>query len=148
VCAIVGDGDFLQTVQELATAVQYDLPVLVVVCNNMGWQSITDLQIDAYGAESDYATRFMDRHGRPVSPHLADIASAFGARGIRLETPQQISETIRRGLELRQPTVVEVLVARDLPRSAGVSDGWWDVPVPGYLPERRAAYERGRGGIQ
>ncbi|MBU1751529.1 MAG: thiamine pyrophosphate-binding protein, partial [Chloroflexi bacterium] len=40
VLGLLGDGDFLMTAQELATAVQYDIPVVYVVANNAGWIAI------------------------------------------------------------------------------------------------------------
>jgi acetolactate synthase-1/2/3 large subunit len=141
VCAVVGDGDFLQTIQELATAVQYDLPILVVVCNNQGWQSITDLQISAFGRDSDYATRFLSKTGEPVSPRLAEVAQAFGAMGVRVDRVEQLPAALRRVVSSRRPAVLEVMVERAYPRSAGVSDGCWDVPVPEYFASLRQAYE-------
>ncbi|MFN8375887.1 MAG: thiamine pyrophosphate-binding protein [Anaerolineae bacterium] len=44
VVALVGDGDFLMTVQELATAAQYNISAVAVIFNNQGWQAIRDLQ--------------------------------------------------------------------------------------------------------
>jgi len=144
VVAIVGDGDFLMTIQELATAVQYEIPVLAVVLNNCGWQSITDLQIDAYGPEHEYATRFLNRQGEPLSPHLAEVAQAFGVHAVRVERPDEVAPAVRRALDAGTPAVVEVMVAQDHPWSGGVVAGWWDVPVPIYLTERRAEYEQAR----
>ena len=40
------------------------------------------------------------------------------------------------------PNVIVVPVRREYPESAGPVSGWWDVPVPASLPERRGAYER------
>ncbi len=51
VVGLVGDGDFLMTAQELATAVQYDIPVVYVVANNIGWIAIRDLQAAVYGED-------------------------------------------------------------------------------------------------
>ncbi len=42
------------------------------------------------------------------------------------------------------PAVVEVLVERAYPLSGSPAVGWWDVPVPAYLTEQRARYERER----
>ena len=144
VAAIVGDGDFLMTMQELATAVQYEIPILILVLNNCGWQAITDLQIDAYGSESDYATRFLDKQGQPISPHLADAARAFGVYAERVEHPDEVAPAVRRALADGGPAVVEVMVAREHPWSSGLVAGWWDVPVPEYMLERRAKYEQAR----
>lgn len=144
VVAIVGDGDLLMSLHELATATQYEIPVLTVVLNNCGWQSITDLQIEAYGPEYEYATRFANRRGEPYSPHLAEAARAFGVEAVRIEQPDQVGPAVRRALGAGRPSVIEVMVAQDYPWSSGRVAGWWDVPVPTYLTERRAAYERAR----
>ena len=63
VLGFAGDGDFLMTVQELAMAAQYDFDVTYVVVDNAGWQSIRDLQLDAYGYRSCFAVEFRDRAG-------------------------------------------------------------------------------------
>ena len=144
VVAMVGDGDFLMSMHELATAVQYNIPILVIVLNNCGWHSITDLQIDAYGKEHEYATRFLDRQGQPSSPHFAEVGKAFGVHAQRIEHPAEIQPAVRNALQQDRPAILEVMVAQDHPWSGGVVAGWWDVPVPTYLTERRAAYERSR----
>jgi len=58
VVAVCGDGDFQMTCQELATAVQYEIPVVYCVLNNYGWLSIRDLQLDVYGVNRGFATEF------------------------------------------------------------------------------------------
>jgi acetolactate synthase-1/2/3 large subunit len=143
VVAMVGDGDFLMTLQELATAVQYNIPVVAVVMNNQGWQSIRDLQRIAFGDDCAYATMF-ERDGVPVTPHIADAAAAFGAHATRVNAPDDLSPALRSALVSGRPAVVEVMVDTALGSSGGRAPGWWDVPIPDYLPDRRAAYERGR----
>ncbi len=147
VVGVMGDGDFLQTVQELATAVQYNIPAVWCVLNNAGWLSIRDLQIDALGAERTYATEFM-REGKPYSPDLAGVARDFGAWSERVERPDEVGPALRRALEAGRPAVVEVLVNREHPLSGGLVTGWWDVPIPNYLTERRARYESERAEEQ
>ena len=46
------------------------------------------------------------------------------------------------------PSLVEVKVARDYPNSGSTVVGWWDVPIPAYLEDRRAAYEEARKEIE
>ncbi len=58
VVGLVGDGDFLMTAQELATAVQYDIPVVYVVANNIGWIAIRDLQAAVYGEDRAVGAEF------------------------------------------------------------------------------------------
>lgn len=143
VVALVGDGDFLMTLQELATAVQYEIPVVAVVFNNQGWQAIRDLQWLAFGEEARYGTMF-EQEERPLSPNFAAIAAAFGAYSRRVEDTAEVAAAIAEALAANRPAVVEVLIDRQLGTSGGQAPGWWDVPVPGYLPERRATYESER----
>jgi len=143
VVAMVGDGDFLMTFQELATAVQYHIPVVSIVLNNQGWQAIRDLQVIAYGEEAVYATMFEDGH-KPLTPHIADAARAFGAHAVRISRPDEVAPALEHALTLDGPAVIEVLVDTALGTSGGLAPGWWDVPVPGYFEKRREVYERER----
>ena len=143
VVALVGDGDFLMTVQELATAVQYDIPVVAVVFNNQGWQAIRDLQTLAFGEGAEYGVMF-EQDDRPISPHIADIAKAFGAHSRRVTATEDVAGALEEALAAGRPAVVEVMIDTQLGTSGGQAPGWWDVPVPAYLTERRAAYERER----
>jgi acetolactate synthase-1/2/3 large subunit len=143
VVGVTGDGDFMMTMQELATAVQYDVPVVVCVLNNMGWQSIRDLQIAAFGRERVLATEFT-REGEPYTPHFADIARAFGCHSQRIESAVEVGPALARAFASGRPSVIEVMVNREYPYSGGLVTGWWDVPVPAYLKERREKYERER----
>ena len=144
VVAVVGDGDFLMTVQELATAVQYEIPVVVAVLNNYGWQSIKDLQTAVLGADRVYGTEFLDARGGLSSPDFVALARAFGCYAERVERAEEVRPALQRAFAQRRPAVVEVVVNREPPYSGGLVAGWWDVPVPAYLEERRGRYERER----
>ena len=133
VVAVVGDGDFLMTVQELATAVQYNIPIVVtVVANNYGWQWIKDLQMAALGPERVYATEFRDRQGAPISPDFTALARSFGAYAERVERPEEVHPALARAFAQGRPAVVEVIVNREQPYAGGTVAGWWDVPIPAY----------------
>ena len=143
VVGLVGDGDFLMTAQELATAVQYNLAPVYVVANNAGWIAIRDLQAAVYGQERALGAEFLDAvQGEPVTPDLSALARAFGCHGERISTPDQVRPALERAFASGRPAVVEVMVEREYPLSGSPAVGWWDVPVPTYLEERRAQYER------
>ncbi len=144
VLGIAGDGDFLQTCQELGMAVQYDIPVVYLVLNNFGWQSIRNLQTNAYGPERVLATPFQKKDGTPYSAHIADLSRAFGCYAERVESPQELPRALRRAFSSGRPAVVELLVNRELPWAGLTATGWWDVPVPAYLKDKRAAYDIAR----
>jgi acetolactate synthase-1/2/3 large subunit len=143
VVGLVGDGDFLMTAQELATAVQYNIPAVFVVANNMGWIAIRDLQAAVYGEQRALGAEF-GQDGAPVSPDLAALARAFGCHAERVSTPGEVRPALERAFAASGPAVVEVMVERTYPLSGSPAMGWWDVPVPSYLAERRARYERER----
>jgi acetolactate synthase-1/2/3 large subunit len=143
VVALVGDGDFLMTAQELAVAVQYDLPVVCVVANNQGWISIRDLQAAVYGLERAVGAEFL-REGQPISPDIAALARAFGCHAERVCAPAEVRPALQRAFAAGRPAVVEVLVERAYPLSGSPAVGWWDVPVPAYLEKERARYDQER----
>ena len=142
VLGFAGDGDFLMTVQELAMAAQYGLDVIYVVVDNAGWQSIRDLQLDAYGEEHGFAAEFRTPAGVPITPDLVTIARGFGVQSEEATDERSLKAALGRALASGGPTVIVVPVRREYPESAGPVSGWWDVPVPASLTERRGAYER------
>ena len=142
VVGIVGDGDFLMHIQELSTAVRYQVPVVIIVANNQGWISIRDLQMAAFGEEHAHATDFT-RGGEVYSPNLAAVARDFGCWSCRISRADEVPDAIAKALTADQPAVVEVMVARDWPHTGTPAVGWWDVPIPGYMEGRRR-YEQER----
>jgi len=147
VLGLVGDGDFLMTAQELATAVQYEIPAVYVVANNAGWIAIRDLQAAVYGEERAQGAEFL-KEGKPISPDLAALARALGCHAERVSAPGEVQPALERAFASGRPAVVEVVVEREYPLSGSPAVGWWDVPVPAYLGERRARYERERAEEQ
>ncbi len=143
VVGIAGDGDFLATMQELGVAVQRDLPILFVIFNNMGWQSIKNLQQNTFGKDRVVATEFL-RRGEPYSPNFAEVAKAFGAYSVRIDHPEQIKDAIKGALQSGQTAVVEMMTSRTAPNSGLSKVGWWDVPVPAYLKDKREEYLKER----
>lgn len=141
VVGIAGDGDFLQTMQEIATAVMYDVPVVFLVLNNSGWISIRNGQRAFMSGEAGV---YFDRDGQPYTPRYAEIAREFGLHGERFDAPADLQAAFRRALDSGGPAVVEAMIARDGPESGLIKTGWWDAPVPAYLEERRARYEAER----
>jgi acetolactate synthase-1/2/3 large subunit len=146
VIAIVGDGSFLQTVEELSMAAQYDIPAVFLVMNNYGWECIKNLQTLQFGPDRVLATSFQKRDGTPFSADLAMVARGFGCHAERIEEPAEVGPALRRAFASGRPAVIEALCSRELPYSGLTATGWWDVTVPAYHKEKRAAYEAARSG--
>lgn len=144
VVGMVGDGDFLMTMQELATAVQYQIPILIILVNNQGWIAIKDLQMAVYGNDNAFATDFLDANGNVYSPDFKAIAEGFGCYAEKISKCEEIQPAIQRSFAAEKPAVIEILVNREFPYSGSPAHGWWDVPIPTYLAERRKKYEAER----
>jgi acetolactate synthase-1/2/3 large subunit len=140
VVAFVGDGDFMMTMQELSTMAQYGIPVVVLVANNAGWLAIKDLQADVLGVDAQFGNDFRSADGSLYTPDFASIAEGFGITAHRASTADEVATALREAIASGRPALVEVGVCRDHPDSGGESFGWWDVPIPAYLTDQRAAY--------
>jgi acetolactate synthase-1/2/3 large subunit len=102
VIAFAGDGCFLMTGQELATAVQYNLNVIIIVVNNGMYGTIRMHQ------EREYPGRV---HGTSlVNPDFAAYATAFGAHGEVVETTEQFAPAFERALAAGKPALIEVRI--------------------------------------
>jgi acetolactate synthase-1/2/3 large subunit len=144
VLALCGDGDFLQTMQELAAAAMLGTPVCTVVLDNSGWISIKGGQQAHFGRTA--MTDFL-RDGQPYSPDFAAIGRAFGIHTESAHEPAAVRPAVERALASGGPSLVHVRVERDLAVAGPDKTGWWDVPVP----EGRPVYDeqlRGRAEEQ
>src|SRR3569833_1795504 len=86
VLAINGDGDFLMNGQELATAMQYKLPIIAVVLDNSTFGTIRMHQ------EREYPGRVSGTD--LVNPDFAAMARAFGGFGARVEKPEGVAPAV------------------------------------------------------
>ncbi|MGE0355897.1 MAG: thiamine pyrophosphate-binding protein [Burkholderiales bacterium] len=102
VVAFAGDGCFLMAGQELATAVQYEAAVIIVIVNNGMYGTIRMHQ------EKHYPGRV---HGTDlVNPHFAAYARAFGAAGEIVEETAQFGPAFERCVASGKPAVIEVRI--------------------------------------
>jgi len=146
VAGVAGDGDFLQTMQEMAVAAMLDMPVLFVVLNNAGWMSIKGGQLANFGRT--FVTEFQHRDGSLYTPDFAAAARSFGLHAEHVDQPDEVAPAVRRALATGGPALVEVTVAREFPDAGATKTGWWDVPIPTYHRERRRQYEAQRAEEQ
>jgi acetolactate synthase-1/2/3 large subunit len=102
VVAIAGDGDFLMTGQELATAVQYDAPIVVLIVNNGMLGTIRMHQ------ERHYPGRVSGTD--LVNPDFGALAEAFGAHGAVVERTDDFAAAFDAALGAGRPAVIELRV--------------------------------------
>lgn len=102
VVCLAGDGDFLMTGQELATAVQEELPIVVLVVNNGMYGTIRMHQ------ERHYPGRVVATD--LVNPDFAAYARAFGAHGAVVERNEEFPAALEEALAAGRPAVLELRV--------------------------------------
>ncbi|MET3660845.1 thiamine pyrophosphate-binding protein [Aquamicrobium ahrensii] len=100
-----GDGDFLMHGQEFATAVQYDLPVIVVILNNGIYGTIRMHQ------ERDYPGRVSGTSLK--NPDFAAYARAFGGHGETVETTIEFAPAFERARASGKPAIIEIRLDPD-----------------------------------
>src|SRR3954452_21146242 len=97
-----GDGDFLMLGQELATAVQYDLPVVILVVDNAMYGTIRMHQ------ERNFPGRVVGTD--LVNPNFAALARAFGAHGECVTRTADFPEAFERALASGRPAVIALRI--------------------------------------
>jgi acetolactate synthase-1/2/3 large subunit len=97
VVACVGDGGFAMTMNGLMTAIEHDIPIVVVVFNNhaLGW---------VLHGSGPFAAEFKD------FDHAA-IARAMGCHGVRVEDPAALGPALQEAIAARVPTVIDVITS-------------------------------------
>ena len=107
VVAIAGDGGFLFNVQELATAVQYGLGVVVIVFNDNKFGNVQRQQKEWFGGRIIAS----DLH----NPDFVQLAESFGLAGYRVQTPDELRPVLQSTLADSGPALIEVVVTEDMP---------------------------------
>jgi acetolactate synthase-1/2/3 large subunit len=111
--ALLGDGSFLMGGTAIATAVEQDLPLVWVVLSNRSLQIERESMFRLYGRETfcDYR---LTRTGELWNPDLVKWAEAMGAQGTKVTHPREFAPALRRALEARVPSVIDVDVDLEL----------------------------------
>ncbi|MCB8962895.1 MAG: acetolactate synthase [Ardenticatenales bacterium] len=107
ICAI-GDGGFMYNVQEIATAVQHDIPFVTLLFNDGHFGNVYRGQKHQYGGRI-IATEFQN-------PDFVTLVRSFGANAVRCTELDDIRAAVDEGLESNVPTVIEIPVG-EMPSS-------------------------------
>jgi acetolactate synthase-1/2/3 large subunit len=103
---VAGDGSIQMNSQELATVVQYNLPVKIVILNNRFLGMVRQWQGLFYN--KNYSGTDMTH-----APDFVKLAEAYGAKGFRAMKPSEVEETLKKGLETEGPVIMEFVVDRE-----------------------------------
>ncbi|HEY5765529.1 MAG TPA: biosynthetic-type acetolactate synthase large subunit [Candidatus Deferrimicrobiaceae bacterium] len=103
---IAGDGSIQMNIQELATAVQYRLPVKVVILNNGSLGMVRQWQ----------ELFFQGKYSQTCLPQIPDfvrLAEAYGAYGFRATRPEEVTPVLKKGFEAPGPALIDILTDAD-----------------------------------
>jgi acetolactate synthase-1/2/3 large subunit len=102
VISVNGDGDFLMNGQEFATAVMYELPIVVIICDNGIYGTIRMHQ------EREYPGRISGTSLR--NPDFATYARAFGGFGVTVEKTADFAAAFRAAQQSGKPAIVHLKI--------------------------------------
>jgi len=105
--AVCGDGGFAMSMNGLLSAVQHDIPLIVVIFNNGVLGAVAH-------DTGTYATEF-------GACDYAAIAKSMGCNGVRIEDPKDIGPALKKALETRKPTVLDVVTTPEVSFMAAIT---------------------------
>ena len=103
---ITGDGSFGMNLNELATAVTYDVPLIIVLFNNGVLGMVRQWQTLFFGAR--YSNTVLER-----KTDFVKLAEAFGAVGMRVGTPEEFERAFLEAQRLGKTVVIETMIDKD-----------------------------------
>jgi acetolactate synthase-1/2/3 large subunit len=118
---IAGDGSIQMNIQELATAMQYRLPVKIVILNNRYLGMVRQWQQLFY--EKRYASTDIEQ-----APDFVKLAEAYGGVGLRATRPEEVEPVLKEGLSTPNLVIMDFLVEREegvypmVPAGAPITD--------------------------
>ena len=100
---IAGDGSIQMNIQELATAVTQQIPVKIVILNNLYLGMVRQWQ------ELYYGKRYSQSHINS-GPDFVKLAEAYGAVGLRTDKPEEVKRVLTKGLNTEGPVIMDIRV--------------------------------------
>lgn len=104
---IAGDGSIQMNIQELATAVQYKLPIIICILNNQFLGMVRQWQGLFYGGRYSYTDM-------TCQPDFVKLAEAYGAKGLRVTNSADIDAALDEALQVTdRPVIIDFWVERE-----------------------------------
>ena len=104
VVSLNGDGGFMFGIQELATAVEYNLSAVAVVFNNHSYGNVLNDQRRLFGRSLGSELK---------NPSFVEVARAFGAKGTHVDNPLDLEREVADAINANVPAVIEVAMPLD-----------------------------------
>jgi acetolactate synthase I/II/III large subunit len=105
VVVVSGDGSIQMNIQELATAVQYNIDIKVVIMNNHFLGMVRQWQEKFYQERYSYSAMSV--------PDFVMLAQAYSAKGFRIEKPAELAATMKQAFETPGPVLIDVVIPKE-----------------------------------
>lgn len=102
---VAGEASFLMTMQEMGTAVQYDLPIMIFILNNERLGMVRQWQELLHGERYSHSWS-------EALPDFVKLAEAFGCHGIRAQTPAELDGAIQEMIDVKKPVIFDCVVEK------------------------------------
>lgn len=103
---VTGDGSFQMNIQELATAVQYKLPIKIVLMNNGVLGMVRQWQ------KMFYNERFSEIQLH-ANPDFIKVAEAYGIKALKVEMPEEIEPALKEAMSINGPVLIDCRISPD-----------------------------------
>jgi acetolactate synthase-1/2/3 large subunit len=135
VVALMGDGSFLVTCSTLATAYEYDIPLIAIVMNNRSLQVEREMMNKVYGRTS--FCDFVKQSTQELwNPDLTAIAKAMGAGAKKVKSPAELGPALNEALKSNTSYVIDVEIDVNAP---GYRSVWYPYPNDFWTPKEGIA---------
>ena len=127
VVSICGDGGFMMTPHVLATAVEFDIPVVWLVWNNFAWGAIRDIQYGMFEGREIGTAFYRDEGGarKSYNPDFASLARAHGVDALTVTRTADLKGALEHAIAANRPFLLDVHVDADIRPPA---TGTWVLP--------------------
>ncbi len=105
VVVVSGDGSIQMNIQELATAVQYNIDLKVVIMNNHFLGMVRQWQEKFYQERYSYSAMSV--------PDFVTLAKAYNAKGFRIEKPSELAATMKQAFATPGPVLIDVIIPKE-----------------------------------
>jgi acetolactate synthase-1/2/3 large subunit len=105
VIVVSGDGSIQMNIQELGTAVQYNVDIKVVILNNYFLGMVRQWQEKFYAERYSYSAMSV--------PNFVKLADAYGAKGFRIEKSSDLAKTMKEAFATPGPVLIDVVIPKE-----------------------------------
>ncbi len=105
VIVVSGDGSIQMNIQELGTAVQYNVDIKVVILNNYFLGMVRQWQEKFYAERYSYSAMSV--------PNFVKLADAYGAKGFRIEKSKDLASTMKEAFATPGPVLIDVVIPKE-----------------------------------